>query len=119
MAVSKEEIARVVEAISPFGESRGKAMFGGAGVYLDERLIIVIDDGEVFFKTNKETTAEFADKGGKQWGYMMNDQMNFADYWTIPAEDWNSPATLEPWVRKAFSVAKPPKPKAPKKPKKK
>ncbi len=119
MAKRSEFVEYLLEQLAPLGTLRAKAMFGGWGIYCDERIFALVDKDQLYFKADAETIPDFTGKGLGPFTYPKKDGtlMSMA-YYTAPADALEDQAELLQWARAALGVAlraahaKPPKKKS-------
>lgn len=51
----------VADLLSPLGAVTYRYMFGGYGIYVDGRIVAIVDDGELFLKADDENRPAFED----------------------------------------------------------
>ena len=95
-----------VELLSRLGPVRARAMFGGHGVYCGEVMIGLVDDDELFLKTDDETRPRFEAAGCRQWIYTGGGKEMKSSYFRPPDEAHDSPEDMEPWGRLALASAR-------------
>ena len=104
MAVNDDLLAYVADQISAHGEVRTRKMFGGAGIYLNDLFIAIVDEDRLYLKAddtnrkafelrNLEAFRPFGDKG-----YAMS-------YFELPMEELEDPRGLAPWIHGAVEAA--------------
>ena len=82
-----------------------KAMFGGHGVYKDEKIFAIIVDGELYLKANNETKDFFATHNSHQFTYSKKNGKTYAmNYWFVPEEIFEDREKFVEWVDMAVSV---------------
>jgi TfoX/Sxy family transcriptional regulator of competence genes len=96
----QEEVAQKLEEAvhtnRPDATFRWKAMFGGAGYYVDEVIFASLySDGQLALKLPEADRQELADRG--------ETSPNSKQYITIPETDVNDPEKLSAWVRKSMA----------------
>ena len=69
MPGSKAFVAFAVELLSRVGPVRARAMFGGHGISCGDLMIGLVDDDEIFLKTDDGTRPRFEAEGCRQWVY--------------------------------------------------
>lgn len=95
-----------VELLSRVGPVRARAMFGGHGVYCGDLMIGLVDDDELFLKTDDETRPRFEAAGCRQWIYTGGGKEMRSSYFRPPDEAHDSPEDMEPWGRLAVASAR-------------
>ncbi len=95
-----------VELLSRIGPVRARAMFGGHGVYCGDLMIGLVDDDELFLKTDGETRPRFEGAGCRQWVYTGGGKEMRSSYFRPPDEAHDSPEDMEPWGRLALGAAR-------------
>lgn len=93
------------ELFSEFGPIRTRAMFGGHGVYFEDRIIGIVIDDEIYLKVDDLTRAAFEAEGCAPFVYDAGDRQIAMSYWSVPAEAMDSPQALLPWARRANEAA--------------
>jgi DNA transformation protein and related proteins len=98
-------VAFAVDLLLPLGPVRARAMFGGHGIYCGDLMIGLIDDDEIFLKTDPETRAAFEGAGCRRWVYSGGGKTMETSYFRPPDEAHESPEDMEPWGRLALEAA--------------
>ena len=71
MAIDQGFLDDIIERLSPLGTITSKAMFGGAGVFVDGRMFVKISpSGVIAFKADDRNKATFLNAGMKKSGKM-------------------------------------------------
>ncbi|MEY2668722.1 MAG: hypothetical protein RJA59_1360 [Pseudomonadota bacterium] len=99
-------VSFAVELLGRVGPVRARAMFGGHGIYCGELMIGLVDDDEIFLKTDPETRPRFEAAGCRQWVYSGGKKEMKTSYFRPPDEAHESPEDMEPWGRLALEAAR-------------
>ena len=99
-------VAFAVELLSRVGPVRARAMFGGHGVYCGDLMIGLVDDDEIFLKTDGETRPHFEAAGCRQWVFTGGGKEMRSSYFRPPDDAHESPEDMEPWGRLALEAAR-------------
>ncbi len=106
MAIGSEFRDYVLEMLEAFGPVTAKAMFGGAGLYLDGAMFALITRNDVlYFRTDEANRGDFEAAG-------MGPFVPFADrpypmpYHEVPAEVMEDPDDMCAWAGKAWVAAR-------------
>jgi DNA transformation protein len=76
-----------------------KKMFGGHGVFHENKMFGLIDSkGVVFFKTNEITVDDYLDKS--------SDKHSRMPYYSVPTEIFQDFDKLEEWAKKSIVISK-------------
>ena len=78
-------------------------MFGGIGVYAGDLFFAVLDDDELFFKTNDANRGMFVDLGMPAFRPMADRPA--MKYHRLPDEALNDPTALPEWIAGALAAA--------------
>jgi DNA transformation protein len=81
-------------------------MFGGHGIYCGDLMIGLVDDDEIFLKTDDGTRPRFEAEGCRQWVYTGGKKEMRTSYFRPPDEAHESPEDMEPWGRLALEAAR-------------
>jgi DNA transformation protein len=99
-------VAHVLDLFAPLGDVTARAMFGGHGIYAEGVMFALLDDDELFVKTDGETRATFVDAGCRQWVYVNKKvRMEKTGYFRPPDEAHEDPEAMRPWGRLALEAA--------------
>ncbi|HEX9241840.1 MAG TPA: TfoX/Sxy family protein [Anaeromyxobacter sp.] len=99
-------IAHVLDLLAPVGEVTARAMFGGHGIYAEAVMFGLLDDDELFLKTDDATRATFVEAGCRQWHYVNKKvRMENTGYFRPPDEAHEDPEAMAPWARLALESA--------------
>jgi DNA transformation protein len=118
VANKQDFVTFAVELLSSVGPVTVRRMFGGHGVYAEGVMFALLDDDELFLKTDERTRETFRDAGCRMWTY---GQMEETSYWRPPDEAHDEPEAMRPWAtlgleaalrKRAEKVAKPKRTKA-------
>jgi DNA transformation protein len=93
----------LVEALAPLGEPRIRKMFGGAGLYVDDLIIGVVDEGRLYFKVDDTTRPQFEAARMKPFEYAPGHVMK--GYWRVPPAVLEDEESLRVWARRAREVS--------------
>ena len=111
MAVSAEYKAFVREQLEALGSVRIRAMFGGAGVYLDDFMFGLIAAETLYFKVDDLNRPAFEDEGQEPFMYHPPPKDGKArkgvamSYFEVPERLYDDPDELVVWARDAVSAA--------------
>lgn len=93
----------VAEQLAGLGDVAIRSMFGGHGISASGRFFGIIDDGEVFLRTDDTARPDFIARGMtpfEPWpGHVMN------GYWRVPADVLEDAETFVVWARRAIAAA--------------
>jgi DNA transformation protein and related proteins len=95
-----------VEMLSPLGPVRVRRMFGGQGLYVDGLFMAIVDDGQLFLKTDDVTRERFDAAGCVPFTFPNKDGEAVVTSYRRPPEDaLESPPLMLPWARLALEAA--------------
>lgn len=120
MAKSSPLLDYLIDHLAPMGDARGRAMFGGFGVYLDGFIIGIIAFDTFYLKADETNRPAFEAAGSQPFTYQQGKHTaTMTAYWECPADVLEEPEQLRAWAATSLSVsrrAKAPAEKRPKKP---
>jgi DNA transformation protein len=105
MPKRSEFLEYLLEMLQPLGEIRAKSMFGGWGLYADERFFAIIAEETLYFKVDDVNCAEFEARGLEPFRYDANDQTAVMRYYPPPAEALDDRELLCAWAQKGVEAA--------------
>ena len=121
MSVDEGLLARTQEALEPLGAVTMRRMMGGATLYLDGTVFAILDDGEIWFKADADTDAEWDGAGCARFTYTYEDgRVGTMNYRRGPQDVYDDPEAMQRWAalaveagRRAAAKKKPRRPKEP------
>lgn len=82
-----------------------KAMFGGHGLYLNDKIFGMIVDDVVYLKVNKDIKCEFEQLGSKPFTYQHKSGKQVAmSYYELPQPIADDSTKLRNWVERSASA---------------
>lgn len=117
MAVSPDFRDYVLELLEPFGPVTARAMFGGAGIYMEGSMFALIAFETLWFKTDDINRPDFEAEGMPAFAPYPNKPQMTMSYSEVPAHLMEDSEALCEWAARAWEAARrnPPKKKTKKK----
>lgn len=103
MAVSQGFADEVAEVLAFAPELRMKRMFGGMGIWSQDRMFALIVRDELFFKTDAISRPAFETEGCRPWTY--GDPPRDMGYVSAPETIWDEPEEARRWAQLAIETA--------------
>ncbi len=118
MAVRDSYREYVLEQLGRVRPVTWRKMFGGVGLYADDRFFALLDNDTLYFKTGDANRADFEARGMPPF-QPFGPGTKPMDYHELPGDVLENVAELGRWIAKAVAVAATTKTKkpAPKRPK--
>jgi DNA transformation protein len=102
----KSELANYVEEQLAFlGRISTKSIFGGIGIFVDERLLGIVMDDKVYLHTDASNLRAYQDRGMPQFKPYPNAFDLTTDHHQVPAEIVDDPTLLKQWGELALAAA--------------
>jgi DNA transformation protein len=106
MASSPDFVTHALDLLALVGPVQARAMFGGHGLYARGVMFGLLDDDELFLKTDEACRPRFAEAGCRQWVYVGRTQrMENTSYFRPPDDAHEDPEAMLPWARLALDAA--------------
>jgi DNA transformation protein len=106
MANTRAFVEHVLDLVSLAGPVQARRMFGGHGLYVGTAMFGLLDDDELFLKTDAQTRARFVDAGCKPWIYTRRDgTAKRTSYFQPPDVAHEDPEAMLPWARLGIDAA--------------
>lgn len=105
MAVSAEFRSFIEDHFADLGPVRTRAMFGGAGVYLDGVMFALLADDVLYLKTDEANRADFEAEGLQPFLYEAKGKVLRMSYWRAPERLLEDRDEAADWGRKAVAAA--------------
>jgi DNA transformation protein and related proteins len=105
VANTRSFVQYAVDLFAPLGDVVSRSMFGGHGLYLDGVMFGLLDDGELYLKTDDLCQAEFAAAGGKRWTYPSPKGPMETRYFAPPASAMENSDEMRKWFELSIAAA--------------
>lgn len=105
MAVSPDFRDYVLDLLEPLGAVRARAMFGGAGLYLDDTFFAILANDVLYLKVDERNREEFEAAGAAPFKPFA-DKPHTMSYYEAPAEVMEESEELCAWARRAWEAAR-------------
>src|SRR6266850_2683729 len=100
------DAAAIQELFAEFGPVSVRRMFGGAGVFVDGRMIALVSRDVIYLKADAETIPAFEQEGLAPFSYATkNGEHKLTSYWRMPDRLYDDPEELARWARMAHAAA--------------
>jgi len=97
---------RIQELFAEFGPVEVRRMFGGAGIFVGERMIALVSREVIHLKADAETIPAFEAEGLTPFTYATrNGEQKLTSYWRMPDRLYDDPEELARWARAAHDAA--------------
>ena len=105
MSNSPTFVEHALDLVSLAGPVEARAMFGGHGLYHRGAMFGLLDDDELFLKTDAATVQRFLDAGCEPWVYVGPRGLERTRYYRPPDEAHEDAESMAPWARLAMDAA--------------
>lgn len=96
----------VLDQLSALPGVRAKAMFGGHGLYQDDRFFGILAEGRLYFKTDATSRAAYIGRGMEPFTYEQAGRKMTMHYFELPAEVLENRGECVAWAMHAINAAK-------------
>jgi len=98
-------VEHVVDLFTPLCPLEARRMFGGHGLFIGGVMFGLLDDGELFLKTDDQCEPQFLAAGGRRWVYASRKGPMESRYLTPPPEAMDAPEQMRPWCELSIAAA--------------
>lgn len=105
MPISADYKLFIEDLLSPHGAVRIRAMFGGAGVYLDELMVAILADDELYLRADADSERAFIEAGCTQFTYEAKGETMAMKYWSCPEDAFDEPEVMANWLSLSRAAA--------------
>lgn len=105
MAVSDDFLLYVLEQLRGLGSVAARRMFGGVGLYHEERFFALISRDTLYFKVNESNRGDYEARGmGRFRPFADRPQLSMT-YYEVPADTIEDADECVVWARKSAAIA--------------
>jgi DNA transformation protein len=106
VANSPDFVTLALELVSGVGPVEARAMFGGHGLYARGVMFALLDDDELFLKTDDASRPRFVEAGCRSWVYVgRTHRLESTSYYRPPDEAHEDPDAMRSWAALALESA--------------
>ncbi len=102
MPCSRTFADHALDLLSGLGPVQARPMFGGYGLYARGVMFGLLDDDELFLKTDDQTRERFVSAGCRMWVYPRLGETN---YYRPPDDAHEDAEAMAPWARLGLEAA--------------
>jgi DNA transformation protein len=105
MRVKSDLASYVAEQLAFLGRISSRAIFGGVGIFLEERLLGIVIEDKLYLHTDKSNLDDYASRGMPQFKPYPNAFDLTTDHHQVPPEVVQDPEQLRAWSQRARTAA--------------
>ena len=105
MRVKSSLASYVAEQLAPLGRISSRAIFGGVGVFIDDRLLAIVMGEKLYLHTDKSNLDDYVGRGMPQFKPYPNAFDLTTDHHEVPQEIVNDAEQLKVWGERALTAA--------------
>jgi DNA transformation protein len=105
MRVKSSLASYVAEQLAPLGRISSRAIFGGVGVFIDDRLLAIVMGEKLYLHTDKSNLDDYVARGMQQFKPYPNAFDLTTDHHEVPADIVNDAEQLKIWGERALNAA--------------
>jgi DNA transformation protein len=98
MKASPEYLNFIIDKLSPIGDVRSRAMFGGYGIFSEGSMFALIAEDTLYFKVNESNRDMYEKAQSKPFPHGIS-------YWEVPPEVIEENTRLLDWVNISIEIA--------------
>ena len=104
MSIDEILFAWVEECLAPLGRVTMRPMMGGATLYLDGTVFAILADGDLWFKADKLSDAEWDAAGAERFTFDMGGKIGTMNYRRAPLDVHDDPDAMRRWAQLALQA---------------
>ena len=105
MAVSNDFLQYVLEQLAGLGGVTPRRMFGGVGLYHEERFFGLIAGDTLYFKVNDTNRRDYEARGMNRFRPFPDKPQLSMTYYEVPADTLEDADECMAWARKSVAIA--------------
>jgi len=105
VAVSREFLDHVEDALAGLGGVRVRRMFGGAGLYWQDVFFAILSGETLYFRVDGATEPDYIAAGCEPFVYQQRGKTVKLPYYAVPEALFDEPESMETWARNAIAAA--------------
>jgi len=105
MRVKSSLASYVAEQLAPLGRISSRAIFGGVGVFIDDRLLAIVMGEKLYLHTDKSNLDDYVARGMPQFKPYPNAFDLTTDHHEVPQEVIDDAEQLKVWGERALNAA--------------
>jgi DNA transformation protein len=105
MAVSSEYLQYVLEQLAGLGGVTARRMFGGVGLYQDQRFFGIITSDTLYFKVTDANRGDYQARGMQAFRPYPDKPHLSMSYFEVPADTLEDSEECVVWARKSVATA--------------
>jgi DNA transformation protein and related proteins len=99
MSVDEGLLAWVEEALAPMGKVTMRKMMGGATLYLDGTIFAILDESEIWFKSDSESDSIWDTAGCERFSVTFKDgRVDTMNYRRGPLDVYDDAEAMQRWA---------------------
>jgi DNA transformation protein len=95
----------VLDQLGALPEVRARAMFGAHGLYQGDHFFAILDEGQLFFKTDAQSQADYVARGMEPFTYESKGRVLTMSYHEVPPDVLENAPELVAWAQRAIRAA--------------
>ena len=95
----------VLDQLGALPEVRARAMFGAHGLYQGEHFFAILDEGRLFFKTDRASEKDYVARGMGPFTYESRGRVVTMSFHEVPPEVLENAPELVAWAQRAIQTA--------------
>jgi len=99
MKASPEYLNFIIDKLSPIGDIRSRAMFGGYGIFYEGSMFALIAEDTLYFKVDESNRNMYEKAQSKPFPHGIS-------YWEVPTEVLEENSMLRDWVNLSIAIAR-------------
>jgi DNA transformation protein len=105
MRVKSDLASYVTEQLAFLGRISNRSIFGGIGIFIDDRLLGIVIDGLLYLHTDKSNIDDYLSRGMEQFKPYPNAFDLTTDHHRVPQEILDDAEQLKAWGERALVAA--------------
>ena len=106
MSIDEGLLAWTEEALAPVGRVTMRKMMGGATLYLDGSVFAILDEGEIWFKSDAEADAVWDAEGCERFSVTFKDgRVDTMNYRRGPLDVYDDAKAMQRWAALAVEAS--------------
>ena len=106
MTIDEGLFAWIQETLEPLGTVTKRAMMGGATLYLDGTVFAILADGDLWFKADKLSDAEWDSAGAERFTFEMGGKTGSMNYRRAPEDVHDDRDAMLHWASLALEAGR-------------